>query len=340
MIVDLKPAILSESSSASGPAALIDGYGRRIHHLRLSVISACNLRCIYCKPKADGSGIRRLSDEQRVEFVRYLHERYALTQVRVTGGEPLLYPRLLELIEALRKISPELLLAMTTNAQGLANRAAALRAACLDRLNISIDTLNPHRYRAMTSGELRPVIEGIDAAIAAGFPPPKLNSVVLRGENDDELSTLAAWAFERGCEMRFLEAMPIGPAADVNRRLFVSADEIHARLAEDFELTPIGIEFGATALRFRAKGVCGSGVVGLVAPMTKPFCGGCGRVRLTSDGKLYPCLLDERFADMRSVWVGDVFDAQLADQLIRAIIRDKRAEGPRRQSAAMVSLGG
>jgi len=329
-----------DAGAATTRAALTDGHGRRIHHLRLSVISACNLRCIYCKPKPGGSGTRQLTDQNRVEFVRYLYERFGLTQVRVTGGEPLLYPRLLELIASLREIGPDLGLAMTTNAQGLAERATHLRRAGLDRLNISIDTLNPGRYRAMTGGELRPVLEGIDASIAAGFPPPKLNSVVLRGENDDEMADLALWAFERACEMRFLEAMPIGPAAEVNRRLFVSADEVHGRLASAFDLTPMGIEFGGTSLRFRCVGPRGSGVIGLVAPMTKPFCGSCGRVRLTAEGKLFPCLLDERCADLRPAWAQGQFDAELADSLIRAVVRDKRAQGPQRQATAMVSLGG
>lgn len=325
---------------AGGRTALIDGHGRRIHHLRLSVISACNLRCIYCKPQADGNGTRRLTDRNRAEIVRFLFEQYGLSQVRVTGGEPLLYPRLLELIATLREIAPNLSVAMTTNAQGLAGQATALRGVGLDRLNISMDTLDPNRYRAMTGGELRPVLEGIDAAIAAGFPPPKLNCVVLRGENDTEVAALAAWAFERGCEMRFLEAMPIGPAAEVNRRLFLSAEDIHARLASQFNIMPIGLEFGATSLRFRCRGARGSGIIGLIAPMTKPFCGSCGRVRLTADGKLYPCLLDERFADLRPAWIEGGFNAHIADRLIRAVIRDKRAQGTKLQSASMVSLGG
>lgn len=272
--------------------------------------------------------------------MRYLHERYALSQVRITGGEPLLHSRLMDLIASLRAVSPNLALAMTTNAQGLANRAVSLREAGLDRLNISIDTLDPRRYRAMTGGELPPVLEGIEAAIAAGFPPPKLNSVVLRGENDDETAGLAEWAFVHGCEMRFLEAMPIGAAAEVNRRLFVSADEIHTRLTSAFELHPMGIESGATALRFRCIGRACSGIVGLVAPVTKPFCGSCGRVRLTADGKFYPCLLDERCADLRVAWTGNDFDEELADQLIRTAVHEKLPQGPNQQSMAMVALGG
>lgn len=321
-------------------AALTDGHGRRIHHLRLSVISACNLHCIYCMPNAARVGSRQLTDRNRAEFVRHLHDRYALSQVRITGGEPLLYPRLRDLIESLRAISPHLALAMTTNAQGLADRASSLREVGLDRLNISLDTLDPDRYRAMTGGELLPVLDGIDSAIAAGFPPPKLNSVVLRGENDDEVAPLAEWALERGCEMRFLEAMPIGPAADVNRRLFVPADEILARLENTLELKPLGIEFGGTSLRFRCVGRACSGIIGVVAPITKPFCGSCGRVRLTADGQFYPCLLDERCADLRATWTRDGFDAELADRLIRTAVHEKRSQGPARQSTAMVALGG
>lgn len=319
---------------------LIDGHGRRIHHLRLSVTSACDLHCIYCKPRSDGAGGRKLIDRQRVEFVQFLYEQYGLTQVRITGGEPLLCPSVEELIQGLRAHAPGILLAMTTNGQRLANRAVALRRVGLDRLNISLDSLNADQYRALTGGELAPVIAGLDAAFDAGFPPPKLNAVVLRGHNVHEVCDLAAWAFARGCEVRFLEAMPIGPAAEVNRRLFVAADEIKQRLRQEFVLRALPVEYGETALRFMADGPRGRGTLGLIAPMTKPFCGSCGRVRLTSEGKLFPCLLDERFADMRPAWTDNGFDPEVADRLITEVVQGKRAQGPKRQSTAMVSLGG
>ncbi len=324
----------------STPLGLIDGHGRRIQHLRLSVTSACDLHCVYCRPKSGGTGGRTLTDRRRIEFVQFLYEHYGLTQLRITGGEPLLCPNVEELIRSLRMLAPMLSLAMTTNGQRLAARASSLRQAGLDRLNISIDSLDPDRYRALTGGELAPVIAGLDAALLAGFPPPKLNAVVLRGQNEHEMGDLATWAFARGCEMRFLEAMPIGPAAEMNRQLFVSADEIETHLRGEFSLTPLRMEHGATALRFVAAGPRGRGTVGLIAPMTKPFCGSCGRVRLTADGKLYPCLLDERHADMKAAWAGDEFDAELADRLIRTVVHEKRAQGPTRQSTAMVSLGG
>ena len=347
MAVDVEMILeTAEPSVRVGPArgtihkSLIDGHGRRIHHLRLSVTSACDLHCIYCKPNSNGGGGRKLTDRQRVEFVQFLYEQYGLTQVRITGGEPLLCPSVEELIRGLRARAPGILLAMTTNGQRLADRAVALRQAGLDRLNVSIDSLDAERYRELTGAELAPVIAGLHAAINAGFPPPKLNAVILRGHNEHEACDLAAWAFARGCEVRFLEAMPIGPAADLNRRLFVSADEIEQRLRQEFVLKSVPMEFGATAIRFIADGPRGHGTIGLIAPMTKPFCGSCGRVRLTSDGKLFPCLLDERFAEMRPAWTDNGFDPKAADRLIMEIVQGKRAQGPKRQSTAMVSLGG
>lgn len=329
---------------------LLDGHGRRIRHLRLSVTSACDLKCIYCKPNANGNGSHslpsgilhspKLTDRQRIQFVGFLHECFGLSQVRITGGEPLLVPSVEKLIQSLRARAPGLLLAMTTNGQRLAQRADSLRRAGLDRLNVSIDSLDSERYRALTGASLKPVLDGLDAAVALGFPPPKLNSVVLRGHNDHEICDLAAWAFTRGCEMRFLEAMPIGPAAEVNRRLFVSADEMKEQLHRKFSLKPLPMDSGSTALRFVANGSGGSGIVGLIAPMTKPFCGSCGRVRLTSDGRLFPCLLDERYADMRVAWTDHGFNGEIAEQLILEAVRGKRAQGPQRQSVAMVSLGG
>ena len=321
-------------------ALLMDQHGRRILHLRLSVTSACDLNCVYCQPRGQRHATANLSDVQRVEFVQFLHQRYGLSQVRITGGEPLIYPGVEELIAALRAQVPGVSLAITTNGQRLGSRAMALRQAGLHRLNISIDSLDAQAYRELTGGELEPVVAALGAALSAGFPPPKLNAVILRGHNEHEVCDLAAWAMVRGCEMRFLEAMPIGPAADVNRRLFVPADEIERRLRQEFLLTPLPMEHGATAVRFIARGPRGKGTVGLIAPMTKPFCGSCGRVRLTSDGRLFPCLLDSRCAELRPAWSSGRFDSAIADELIRAIVRGKLAQGPQLQSVGMVSLGG
>jgi cyclic pyranopterin phosphate synthase len=296
--------------------------------------------------------------EQRVAFVRLLHERRGLSQVRITGGEPLLDPRAADLIAALRDEMPDLTLAMTTNGRRLVSLAGALRAAGLDRLNVSLDSLDPTAYQHITGGRLTEVIEGLDAADAEGFPPARINVVVLRGLNDHELPELARWAVARGSEIRFLEAMPIGPAATFNRRHFVPAAEMRLLLRAHFALTPLDRRPGETARRYsavanatrgglarttaertRTERLC-SGVVGLIAPVTEPFCTECRRIRLTADGRLYPCLLDDRCVDVRQTWSASNFDLAALDALLHRAVEGKRPRGPRQQATQMVQLGG
>lgn len=356
---------------------LLDGCGRRVDHLRLSVTPVCDLRCVYCRPRGgvqpvstlhDDGGLpaadcgsggpllshskfrelatlrsarpATLSDDQRCDLVRFLCERHGLRQVRLTGGEPLMYPRVVELISVLRSSARHVMLAMTTNGTRLADRAAALRRAGLDRLNVSLDSLDSQRYRRITGGCLDDVLAGIECAVAAGFPPPKINTVVLRGLNDDEVRDLARWALRRGSEIRFLEAMPIGPAAAVNRARFVSASEVRRTLESAFRLTPMSRGRGETSMRFRAEDDCVSGVIGLIAPVTAPFCGDCRRIRVTADGLLYPCLMDERHTDLHDAWPAGLFDEFIASELLRSALAEKSAQGPTRQAAVMVRLGG
>lgn len=346
-------------------AELIDDCGRRIDHLRVSVTSACDLRCTYCRPSVcSHDGGSPLTDAQRVELIACLHDRFGLSQIRLTGGEPLLHRSLVELIAELRTRLPGIGLAMTTNGQHLASRAVELRRAGLDRLNISLDSLNPRRYAAITGGRLGPVLDGIDAAITAGFPPPRINCVVLRGANDAEIASLADWSIARRLEIRFLEAMPIGPAAAANRARFVPAAQIRAALAARFRLTPLPPVPGQTARRYRAvprppTGRGGTiaeparpridaatfeparfGVVGIIAPVSEPFCSDCRRMRLTADGRLFPCLLDSRSVDLRRAWIDDQLSNEAAAHLVRAAVEDKRPSGPRLQSISMITLGG
>ena len=324
------------------PAPLIDGCGRRIDSLRLSVTSACDLKCIYCRPEredqADGP-VGALSDAQRVEFVRFLHAYYGLRQVRVTGGEPLLYSKVVSLIASLRQAVPDMTIAMTTNGQRLYNMRFDLRRAGLDRLNVSLDSIDPDRYRQLTGASVEGVLNGLASARAAGFDPPKINTVVLRGMNDDDLPTIAEWAMSHGYEIRFLEAMPIGPVADVNRRLFVPAAEIRSRLAEQFELRPLAYAMGETARLFEARNENYSGVVGFINPVTEPFCSGCTRIRLTADGRLFPCLLDDRSVDVAPLWRDGTLDPVAADLLIRSALADKKPQGSS-QGVPMIKLGG
>jgi cyclic pyranopterin phosphate synthase len=329
------------SSDLFKPAPLIDGCGRRIDHLRLSVTDACDLRCAYCRPTACGPTPRAavLSDRQRAEFTAFLCRRYGLSRVRFTGGEPLMHDSLASLIAQVRELCPGLALTMTTNGRRLAEYAADLRAAGLQRLNVSLDTLDPATYRNLTGGKLADVLAGIEAAQAAGFAMPKLNAVALRGVNDAELVELATWAMRRGSEMRFLEAMPIGPAAEFARLHFTPAREIRERLAAAFELEPLPRGPGETAARYHATGESGSGVIGIVAPVSEPFCASCRRIRLVANGRLYPCLLDERCVDMTVAWRDGVLDEPRAAGLIESAVAAKAPAG-RMQPHAMVSIGG
>lgn len=320
---------------------LADRCGRTIDHLRLSVTSACNLRCLYCRPASRlPAKSAQLTDDQRLDLVRFLHGHYGLKQLRLTGGEPLLHPAIVRWIASVRSSAPELSLAMTTNACRLEPLAADLRAAGLGRLNISLDTIDPHSYRELTGGDLAPVLRGIDRAIAVGFPPPKLNTVVLAGVNDHQLADLVAWAFERKIEIRFLEAMPIGPAAAFNRAHFVGAVEIRRRLCLGMKLVEVPRQHGETAVRYVATGPGLHGTLGIIAPVTESFCGQCRRMRVTADGRLFPCLLDSRCVDLSTCWTKSAFQPNKADELIRCAVEAKRATGLLHQETAMIALGG
>jgi len=325
----------------SGGAVLRDACGRTIDHLRLSVTSACDLKCIYCRPRRTRGAAdqRSLSDSQRAEFVAFLHRGFALAQVRITGGEPLLHKGVVELVRSIRRAAPRIEIAMTTNGRRLAGLAQALRSAGLDRLNVSLDSLDAVIHRRMTGGELHEVLDGLAAAASAGFPPAKINTVVLRGFNDADIAELASWALARSHEIRFLEAMPIGPAADTNRRHFVSARQMRERLGERFTLESQPPARGETARRFIASSERHCGVIGIISPVTEPFCGNCRRIRLTADGRLFPCLLDSRWVDLGPAWAAGRFDADVAENIVLTAA-DGKAPAGAQQVIGMVSLGG
>lgn len=229
---------------------------------------------------------------------------------------------------------------MTTNGWRLKSLAAGLRAAGLDRLNISLDSIDPGVYRTLTGGELAPVLDGINAAMAAGFPPPRLNAVVLSGVNDHLLPEMVSWAIQRGMELRFLEAMPIGPAADFNRSHFVPAGRIKDILKNRYSLVALPRRPGETAARFAVRGESIVGTIGIIAPVSEAFCGQCRRIRITADGKLFPCLLDARFVDLSSCWDDAGFQAGKADDLMIDAVSGKRSSGVMRQDTSMIALGG
>jgi len=320
---------------------ITDAHDRTIDHLRLSVTSACNLRCLYCRPGSCPPSCRAiLTDDQRLDLISHLYLQRGLRQLRLTGGEPLLHGSIVDFIARIRREAPNLSLAMTTNGLRLAQMARDLKAAGLDRLNVSLDTIDPTRYRALTGGCIEGVISGLHAAVEAGFPYPRLNTVVLSGYNDEDLIEIAGWAMERRFEVRFLEAMPIGPAAEFNRLHFVPERTIRRRLESHFRLSPLPPAKGETAARFAARGPRQSGIIGIIAPISRPFCGQCRRMRLTADGLLFPCLLDSRRVDLSPCWKRDAFQDRLADDLISAAVAGKKPTGSLLQETAMINLGG
>ncbi|KKL85044.1 hypothetical protein LCGC14_1958660 [marine sediment metagenome] len=313
--------------------------------LRISVTDRCQLRCPYCMPpegiaKCDHSEVLRF--EEILRFVRVLNDRFALTKVHLTGGEPLLRPGILELVAML---AAEGLgdLAMTTNGLQLAEMAGGLRRAGLDRVNVSLDSLDGGTYQRLSrGGSPLPVMAGIRAARDSGLDPVKLNAVILRGLNDAEVVPLARWALDNGCHVRFLELMPIGCAKEIFQQRFVPATEIRAKLAEAFDLAPLAARAGQSSRNFLASDAVGRrGIVGLISPQTQPFCRECRRLRLTSTGRLVSCLASGLGPSVRDVLRSDSADADNdIERIVAAELAGKCVRGDFTTDRAMPLVGG
>jgi cyclic pyranopterin phosphate synthase len=302
---------------------LVDRFGRVATDLRVSLTDRCNLRCSYCMP-AEGldwlPDDRLLTDAELVRLVTVAVERLGIEEVRFTGGEPLLRRGLEDLVSAttaLRTASgaaPST--AVTTNALGLARRARRLAEAGLDRVNVSVDSLDRERFARITHRDRLPdVLAGIHAAAEAGLTPVKLNAVLLRGVNDDEAVPLLRFALEHGYELRFIEQMPLDPQGAWSRDGMITADEILALLSASFTLTPADAASrgAAPAQLWTATDGTRSGRVGIVASVTRPFCGDCDRTRLTADGQVRNCLFATAETDLRALLRAGATDAELAD---------------------------
>jgi len=303
------------------------------------------MRCLYCRPgetSPDEVSEGLLGFDEIVGFVRELKGHFGLAKVRITGGEPLMRDGLNELVRMLaREDIPDL--ALTTNGQQLAEQAEALRSAGLDRVNISLDSLDAATYRKLTrGGDLTRTLEGIDAARRMGFSPVKLNMVVLRGINDREVTDLARFGLERGCPVRFLEVMPIGVAAEHYDRWFVPAAEVAKRLSEAFELRPLPREPGASSRNVLARDGRGhTGILGFISPCSRPFCADCQRLRLTSTGMLLGCLARSEGVDIRPLL--KEHPAESDGRLVQAVgeaFRLKRGGRDFGDQKHMVSIGG
>ena len=284
------------------PPALVDGFGRRITYLRLSISDRCDFRCIYCVPSKKRFADRkeRLSLDELARVAAAFVDLGA-HKIRLTGGEPLLRPGALELIRQIAALPRLTELVLTTNGSQLERLASPLRKAGVRRINISLDSLQPERFRALTrTGDLAKVLRGIDNAIAAGFERIKLNSVILKGRNHDEILDLARFAMAKGINLSFIEEMPFGTIGDYDRaETFYPADRIREQLAAEFALVPTTESTGGPARYYRIPG--SETRVGFIAPRSHNFCSACNRVRVTADGRLLPCLGDSQSVDLRAV---------------------------------------
>jgi GTP 3',8-cyclase len=307
---------------------LADRFGRIARDLRVSLTDRCNLRCTYCMP-ADGlDWLPRpdlLDDAELTRLLRVAVTELGITNVRFTGGEPMLRRGLEDIVAATAALDPRPRISMTTNAVGLARRAGALAEAGLDRVNVSLDTLRPDRFREITRRDrLSDVLDGLAAARDAGLAPVKVNAVLLRGVNDDEAADLLRYCLDHGYQLRFIEQMPLDPQHGWDRASLVTADEILARLTAEFDLSPSAAPRGsAPAERWRVAG-WDDGEVGVIGSVTRPFCGDCDRTRLTADGQLRTCLFSEVETDLRGALRSGADDERVAE-LWRAAMWGKLA---------------
>ena len=310
--------------------------------LRISVTDRCQLRCRYCMP-AEGvpcsSHDEIISFEEIKDFVAQLQVAYDVRKVRLTGGDPLARQGIVELVAMLSELGvPDL--ALTTNAQRLASMAAPLKAAGLDRVNISLDALDPGTFERITrSDSVDATVAGIDAALEADLRPVKLNMVVMQGINDHEVNDVLTFALKRGCELRFLELMPIGYGAELFEERFVPSETVHRMLTPAFELTSYPRTAGSSAQRYAVRATDGvEGVAGFISPCSDQFCSDCSRLRLTAGGRLMGCLAREEGHDIRSILQGGPSDSLLT--AVRQALGCKRSGVHFKQSVSMAAIGG
>ena len=304
------------------PLLLEDRYGRVATDLRVSLTDRCNLRCSYCMP-AEGldwlPDDSVLTDDEVVRLIGVGVRHLGIDEVRFTGGEPLVRRGLVDIVRRTRELGPDLDISVTTNALGLSRNAGALKQAGLDRVNVSLDTARADTFHRITRRDrFHDVVAGLEAAQAAGLGPVKVNAVLLRGENEDQAPELLAWCLERGYELRFIEQMPLDAQHGWSREGMITADEIFTSLAEAFTLTPAEEPRGsAPAELFTVDG--GPGTVGVIASVTRPFCGDCDRVRLTADGQVRNCLFARSESDLRAALRDGASDDELAQRWVVAM---------------------
>lgn len=310
---------------------LIDGFGRVATDLRVSLTDRCNLRCTYCMPPEGLEWLPKpelLTDDEVVRLVRIGVELLGITEVRYTGGEPLLRRGLPEIVKATAELHPRPQVSLTTNGIGLARLAATLKEAGLDRVNVSLDTLDAAVFQQLSHRDRLPdVLAGLDAAAAAGLGPVKVNTVLMRGMNDHEAVPLLRFCLDRGYQLRFIEQMPLDPQHGWTRESMITADEILGTLTQEYDLVPEGPEVrgSAPAETFLVNG--GPAKVGVIGSVTRPFCGDCDRVRLTADGQIRNCLFAREESNLRDAMRAGADDKELAARWEAAVATKRPGHG-------------
>lgn len=336
-------SILPQSSTGTGPR---DAFGRRMNYLRISLTDRCNFRCLYCMPAIGMKFQPRdemLTDEELIRVVG-LCAQLGFTKLRLTGGEPTIRPHLVDIVREMKAFEGIEELSMTTNALLLGRIAGDLKRAGLDRVNVSIDTLDPVKFKMMTrGGRFDLVWQGIEAAEAAGMTPIKLNTVVVRDQNDAEVSEMARLTIERDWQVRFLEIMPMEGVGVVYDEGLVTSDETKARLEAEFgELEPVSADPSDPARTWRLAGA--RGTIGFISPISAPFCESCNRVRLTADGNLRLCLLRPDEVNLRDMMRDGASDDQMLQRVRSGVWRKpwghRVAEGERNTIRGMSQIGG
>jgi GTP 3',8-cyclase len=334
--------------ATAAPPGMPDTFGRVAADLRVSVTDRCNLRCTYCMPP-EGlpwmSKPQMLTDEEMLRVIA-VFIGLGVRQVRLTGGEPLLRRSLVDVVAGVAALRPRPLIAMTTNGVGLGRLAATLASAGLDRVNVSLDTIDQQEFFKLTGRDrLADVEAGLKAAAAAGLTPVKVNAVAMRGINDHSAADVLAWCLQRDYQLRFIEQMPLDAQHQWQRDQMVSAAEIHAQLSTRFALTPMVDQSrgSAPAELFLVDG--GPATVGIIASVSAPFCAACDRVRLTSDGQVRNCLFAKGEVDLRGPLREGATDAELAALIQAEMWRKARGHGINRPDFVqpqrpMSSIGG
>ena len=307
------------SSSIDNTTSLIDSFGRRIKYVRLSVTDKCNLRCFYCMPKSftDFELPEHWLSYDEIERVIKAFTELGVARVRLTGGEPLVRKNIADLAQRLTTLPGLNDLSLSTNATLLSRQASDLKKAGISRINVSLDTLKPEKFKQITGGELQPVLDGLMAAKKAGFTPIKINVVAMKGINDDEFEDIVQFCLQHDFTLRFIETMPMGATGEDATDHYLDLQIVKQRLTKQFDLIPGVMPGGGPARYMQVRNT--NLRIGFITPISQHFCETCNRVRLSVDGTLYLCLGQDDKVELRPLLRAGISDEDLKACLVEAI---------------------